>query len=58
MSVAVACNLSDGVIVGVDSAITIGDAAAPAKVYEDADKLFGLGDLPIGIAFYGMAALG
>ncbi|HTC92883.1 MAG TPA: hypothetical protein VK699_05470 [Terriglobales bacterium] len=58
MSVAVVCNLSDGVILGVDSALTIGDASSPAKVYEDAEKLFALDELPIGIATYGMAAIG
>jgi len=61
MSVAVACNLSDGVILGVDSAITVGLPGSPglaAKVYENADKLFQLGKRPIGVAVYGMASLG
>jgi hypothetical protein len=58
MSVAVACNLSDGVILGVDSAITIGPTNNPSKVYEDAEKLFPLSDLPVGVATYGLAAIG
>jgi len=61
MSVAVACNLSDGVILGVDSAVTVGVPGSPgvaAKVYENADKLFQLGELPIGVAVYGIATLG
>ena len=58
MTVAVACNLPDGVILGVDSAVTVPTAGGVAKVYENADKLFQLGDLPIGLAAYGLGALG
>jgi hypothetical protein len=58
MSVAVACNLSDGVILGVDSAITVGPPDNPLKVYEEAEKLFPVLDLSVGIATYGMAAMG
>lgn len=59
MTVAVSLNLSDGVVLGVDSAVTIpspGDR--PLKIYEYADKLFRLRGLPIGIATSGMFALG
>jgi hypothetical protein len=42
----------------VDSAITIFDASGTvSKVYEDADKIFQVGTLPIGVATYGVAAL-
>lgn len=59
MTVAVSCNLPDGVILGVDSAVTINDGKGGiAKVYENAEKLFQLGEKPIGIATYGLGALG
>lgn len=58
MTVAIACTVPDGVILGVDSAVTIGDAKNPAKVYEDAEKIFQLGKLPVGIAIYGLAGFG
>ena len=48
-------------ILGVDSAVTIPAIGAPgsvAKVYENAEKLFQLADLPIGVAIYGLGALG
>lgn len=38
MTVAIVCTVPDGVILGVDSAVTIGDASNPLKVYEDAEK--------------------
>jgi hypothetical protein len=58
MSVAVACNLSDGVILGVDSAVTVPAPGGIAKVYENAQKLFQLGERPIGVAFYGLGSIG
>jgi len=72
MSVVVSCNLPDGVILGADSAITLpGPPIVPGqplppnvmhggilKVYEDADKLFALGERPIGVATFGAALLG
>lgn len=58
MTVAVACNLSDGAILGVDSAVTSPVAPNVFKIYENAQKLFQLGDKPIGIAIYGLGALG
>jgi hypothetical protein len=59
MTVAVSCNLSDGVALAVDSAVTLPDGAGGvAKVYENAQKLFQLGDRPIGIAGFGIGALG
>jgi hypothetical protein len=58
MSVAVACNLSDGAILGVDSAVAMGTQGGVLKVYENAEKLFQLADQPIGVATYGVATLG
>ena len=58
MSICVAFNLSDGVVIAVDSATTIVDhTGSITKVFTDADKIFQLGDLRIGIATYGVAAL-
>lgn len=57
MTVAVSCNLSDGVILGVDSAVTVPGAQGIDKVYENAEKLFQLGARPIGVAAYGLSAL-
>lgn len=56
MSVAVLCNLSDGIIFGVDSAVTVSSAQGIHKVFEDAEKLFHLGD-KIAVATYGLAGL-
>jgi hypothetical protein len=58
MTVAVSCNLSDGVILGVDSAVTVTTPQGIAKVYENAEKLFQLGERPIGVATYGLGAIG
>lgn len=58
MSVAVTCNLSDGLILGVDSAVTISSGQGVNKVYESAEKIFQLGDKRVGIAIYGVAGLG
>jgi hypothetical protein len=56
MSVAVLCNLSDGVIIGVDSAVSVMEADGVSKVFEDGEKLFQI-DGRIGIATYGLAAM-
>lgn len=59
MTVAVACNLAEGVVLGVDSAVTLSNQQGEVvKTYEHAVKLFQLGDKPVGIAIYGSAALG
>ena len=59
MTIVVSCILSDGVILGTDSAITVpAPDGKAAKVYENAEKLFQLGDLPIGIATFGLAGMG
>jgi hypothetical protein len=58
LTVAVSCNLSDGVILGVDSAVTIADSKAIYKVYENAEKLFQLGEKSIGIATFGLGGIG
>ena len=60
MSVAVSCNLSEGVVLGVDSAVSIPHPQGKGieKTYENADKLFRLGELPVGIAAFGLSAIG
>jgi hypothetical protein len=58
MTVVVSCNLPDGVVLGVDSAVTIPVPFRGPKVYENAEKLFQIGELPIGVAVYGLATLG
>jgi len=67
MSIAISCNLSDGVVLGVDSAITLqGSAQTPdgktvqgvLKVYKNAEKLFPLCDLPVAVATFGLGMLG
>ena len=58
MTVAVSCNLSDGLILGVDSAVSIPSPGGVAKVYENAEKLFQLADKPVGIAVFGLASFG
>ena len=59
MSVAVSCNLSDGVVLGVDSAVSLpAPGGGVAKTYENAEKLFQLGNRPIGVAVYGLGTLG
>jgi hypothetical protein len=54
MSLVVLCNLSDGVVLGVDSALTISDTEQISKVFENSEKLFQLGT-KIGVATYGIA---
>jgi len=60
MTVAVSCTLPDGVILGVDSAVSVPspDGNGIVKVYENAEKIFQLGNMPVGIAIYGLGALG
>lgn len=60
MTVAVAGNFPEGVVLGVDSALTISDLTKKqvVKVYENAEKLFQLGTKPIGIAAFGTAIIG
>ncbi len=59
MTVAVSLNLSEGVILGADSATSVlAIGGGVAKVYENADKIFQLGDRPVGIATYGLGGLG
>jgi hypothetical protein len=51
-------NLSDGVVIAVDSATTMfSGPGAISKVFLDADKLFQLGTSKIGVATYGVASL-
>lgn len=66
MSVVITCNLSDGVLVGTDSAIAIqGKVPGPngmhtgiLKIYNNTEKLFQLKELPIAIATCGIGMLG
>jgi hypothetical protein len=59
VTVAVAGNFPDGVVLGVDSAVTLNDTNGQiAKVYENAEKLFQVGEKPIGIAAFGLSILG
>jgi len=61
VTIAVACNLADGVVMGTDSAVTIQGTyrgqEGVLKVYNDAEKLFRLHELPIAIATYGLSQL-
>jgi hypothetical protein len=59
MTVAVSCNTAEGVILGVDSALTLtNDQGQVLKTYENAAKLFQLGQKPIGIATFGLDFIG
>lgn len=58
MTVAISLNLSDGVILGVDSAVSIPGKAGIAKTYENAEKLFQIGRRPIGVAIFGLGGIG
>ena len=58
MTIAISCNLSDGVILGVDSAVTFVAGANHVKIWENAEKLFQIADRPIGVAIYGLAGFG
>jgi hypothetical protein len=67
MSIGVVCNLSDGVVLGVDSALTIsGTVKGPTgetssgvlNVYTECEKLFHLANLKAGVMFAGLAMLG
>lgn len=58
MSICVAMNLSDGVVMAVDSATTMFNPAGEiSKVFLDVDKLFQLGTSKVGVATYGVASL-
>lgn len=58
MTVAVSLSLPEGVILGVDSAVTLGSSKGVLKVFENAKKLFQLSEKPIGIACFGTASIG
>lgn len=46
-------------ILAVDSAVTLPDTSGNVvKIYENAEKLFQLGERPIGVACYGLGSLG
>lgn len=65
MSIAVVCNLSDGVIFGADSAITVTASVKEqeprlglvAKVYNEAEKVFRVAELPVGIVNFGVGMM-
>ncbi len=58
LTVAVSCNLSDGVILAVDSAVSVPGPTGVAKVYENGEKLFQIVGRPVGVAIFGIGALG
>lgn len=67
MSIGVVCNLSDGVVLGVDSALTIwgtvntptgGTTPGVLNVYNECEKLFHPDGLKAGVLFAGLAMLG
>lgn len=58
MTIAISCNLSDGVILGVDSAVTVAAGGDHVKIWENAEKLFQIAERPIGAAIYGLAGFG
>ena len=57
MTVVVACNLPDGVVLGTDSVVSIvsQENGQLLNFHEDTEKLFKLGNKPIGIAVFGRA---
>jgi len=66
MSIAVCCTLADGVVLGADSAVTVvGTRNKPdgsqetgvLKVYNDAEKIFSVHKLPVGIVTFGLATV-
>lgn len=57
MTIAIGCNLADGVVLGADSAMTLANAAGVLKVYNDAEKLFTLYSMPLAMVTYGSATL-
>ena len=58
MSVAVTLTISDGFIVGVDSAVTVSFGTGKTNIYDDTEKIFQLDDKRIGIATVGLAGIG
>ena len=58
MSAAVTLTISDGFIVGVDSAVTVSFGRGKTNIYEDTEKIFQLGEKRIGIATFGLAGIG
>jgi hypothetical protein len=57
MTVAISLNLSDGVVLAADSAATVpGEGGSVLKTYENAEKLFALGNRPIGVVLPFMAS--
>ena len=60
LTVAVSCNVPEGVVLGVDSAVTVSsDQGGALKVFEHGEKLFPLVEgLPCGLATYGLASIG
>ena len=57
MTVIVAVKVYDGIVIGGDSAVTLGlPQPGSVQVYNNADKIFHLHrDLPIGLATWGTA---
>lgn len=58
MTIAIACNLPDGVVLGADSAHSIvGPDGKPTLVFNDGEKLFTLWKKPIAVVHYGVVTL-
>lgn len=57
MTIAVACNLADGVVIGTDSAVTIEKPGSQSRVYSDGIKVFTVKDRPLGMATWGLASI-
>lgn len=58
MTIAISCCLSDGAVLGTDSAVTITGQSQDLvlNTFTDAKKLFSLSNLPAGLTVYGAAA--
>lgn len=57
MTIAVTCNLADGVVMGVDSAVTIENPSGQSRIFGDGEKLFTLWDRPIAVSVWGLGSL-
>jgi hypothetical protein len=64
MTIVASVNVRDGLVIATDSMTQISIPPAPgeppqwAKAYSNARKLFQVGDLPMGVAAYGLGNLG
>ncbi len=59
MTIAIALKVGDGIVLGADSAATVGSESGAANVYFTAEKIFNLvKGLPIGAVTYGLFGFG